>query len=100
MCKAKRELRAASPGRPAEGETVRLGDWPGGEGQRCAHFPWWTLWLLWPLFWLLKGTFALAAPVASWLAQPLTTAVTPLPLLLIGAGVAALAIGALRRRDR
>lgn len=100
MCGARREPRAAGPNYPADGETVRLGALPRGGGRSCGGgFPWWTLWMLWPLFWLLKGAFALAAPVVAWLGQPLALTVTPLPLLLIGAGAAALALGALRRRD-
>jgi hypothetical protein len=98
MCGAKRRLRAAGADYPADGETVRLVDLPRGEGRRCGGgFPWWTLWMLWPLFWLAKGSMALAAPIVAWLGQPVVLSVSPLPLLLIGAGLAALAIGALRR---
>lgn len=99
MCGHTRRFQTASPGHPAEGETVRLGSLERGEGRSCgAGFPWWTLWMLWPLFWLVKGAFVLAAPLYAWLSQPVVLAVTPLPLLLVCAGLAILLIGGLRRR--
>jgi hypothetical protein len=99
MCGHKRELQAAGADLPADGATVRLNDLSPTRRASCrAGFPWWSLWMLWPLFWLIKGAAALSAPVLAWLSQPVLLAVTPLPLLLIGAGVAVLVIGALRRR--
>lgn len=98
MCGHKRELQTAAAGYPADGETVRLTDLPRAEGRSCrAGFPWWTLWMLWPLFWLVKGGFFLAAPVIAWLGQPLAFTITPLPLILVGAGIALIVLGALRR---
>lgn len=97
MCGYKRELRTAGADYPADGETVRLTDLSQADGRRCSPgFPWWTLWMLWPLFWLAKGALHLSAPVVAWLSQPLVLAVTPLPLLLIAAGLAILAYSALR----
>lgn len=98
MCGHRRRLQHAGADYPVDGETVRLADLPRGEGRRCGPgFPWWTLWMLWPLFWLVKGVAALAAPAVAWLGQPVLLTVTPLPLLLVGAGVAILLVGALRR---
>lgn len=96
MCgKKHHQLKMAAPGAPAEGATVRLTDRPAGEGPRpCGGFPWWTLWMIWPLFWLAKGAFALAAPLVAWLSQPLLLTITPLPLLLVGAGLALLLLRA------
>ncbi len=89
-----RSCRRAAQG-PAEGATVKLDEAP----RPCAvAFPWWTLWLLWPLFYLVKGAAHLAAPLLGWLSQPLILAVTPLPLLLIGAGLALLLVAVARRR--
>lgn len=80
-----------------EGETRRLSA-PSARG-RCwgGGFPWWTLWLLWPLFALLKGATALIGPALGWLNQPVVLAIAPLPLLLIGAGVLLLVLGVARR---
>lgn len=98
MCGHRRTVRASGVGYPADGETVRLVDTTGGKRLSCAAgFPWWTLWLLWPLFWLIKGAAALAAPVLAWLWQPVALTITPLPLLLVAAGVVVLLIGAVRR---
>lgn len=83
---------------PFDGETRRLEPPPAGGGRRrCAHFPWQALWLIWPLMVMLKGAFFLATPALAWLSQPLILTITPLPLLLVSAGVAALLIGAARR---
>lgn len=97
MCRYRREMRVAGAEGPADGETVRLGDRPYHRARSCGGFPWWTLWMIWPLFWLAKGIAQLAAPVAVWLAQPLTLTIPPLPLLLIGAGTVILLVGAIRR---
>jgi hypothetical protein len=98
MCGYKRELRAAGADYPADGETVRLTDLAQGGGRRCSPgFPWWTLWLLWPLFWLAKGALHMVAPVVAWLSQPVLLAISPLPIILIAAGLVVLALGALRR---
>lgn len=95
MCHNSRSFQRAAQG-PTEGATVKLDE----ASRPCTvAFPWWTLWLLWPLFYLVKGTAHLAAPLLGWLSQPLILTITPLPLLLIGAGLALL-IGAAARRRR
>jgi hypothetical protein len=90
-----RERREA----PYDGETRELGQRPAGGGRRCARFPWPVLWLIWPLMFVVKGAMLLAGPALAWLSQPVLLTVTPLPLLLIGAGAALLLIDA-RRRGR
>jgi hypothetical protein len=55
------------------GSTLRRTAWRGG-------FPWWTLWLLWPLFGVLKA----AGPVVwSGLAALTQVTVPLLPLVLV-----------------
>ncbi len=93
MC-GSRSSRRATQG-AAEGATVKLEE---GPRPRDVAFPWWTLWLLWPLFYLVKGAAHLAAPLLGWLSQPLMLTITPLPLLLIGAGLALLLVAVARRR--
>lgn len=90
MCKAKRSG-------PYEGETRKL-EPPHAPGRRCGAFPWQALWLIWPLMAVLKGAGALAGSLLGWLTEPVLLSLTPLPLLLIGAGLALLLVGAARRR--
>ncbi len=46
----------------------------------CGSFPWWTLWLLWPLFGVLKA----AGPVVwSWMAALSQVTVPLLPLVVV-----------------
>lgn len=96
MCGSE-SIRQATQG-PAEGATIKLNEAQRRAPRHCGvAFPWWTFWLLWPLFYLVKGAAHLAAPLLSWLSQPLILTVTPLPLLLIGAGLALLLVAATRR---
>ncbi len=86
-----------------EGETRKLELPPAQTGKRCGNpfpFPWQALWLIWPLLFVVKGAAHLAAPLLNWLSQPIVLSITPLPLLLIGAGLALLLIGAAHRRGR
>lgn len=60
---------------PYEGNTTRLSTERGscgGWGWKGRHgsFPWWTLWLLWPLIALIKGvgTAFFGTVAASWVA--------------------------------
>ena len=75
---------ASSSDAPFVGETQRLA-LERRRGGFCA-FPWWTLWLIWPLIGLFKSIAALIAH--SWLA--LGTFSIPLNMViavaLIGAG--------------
>jgi hypothetical protein len=50
-------------------------------------FPWWSLWLIWPLIGLFKWTGALIAPIAEFVNRPIILEVSLLPLLLIGLGI-------------
>ncbi len=94
----KRPFNPAPAGGPAEGQTVRLNDQPATSGASCGRgFPWWVLWTIWPLIFLVKSTAYLLTPLFGLLNQPLTLSITPLPLLLIGAGLLVLIIGAVRR---
>jgi hypothetical protein len=82
--------------RPYDGETRKLAPPPQGR-RSCAPFPWKALWLIWPLIFVLKGGFLLAAPALAWLSRPVLLTVTPLPLILVGVGVLLL-LGSRRRR--
>lgn len=94
MCGKKRAVVPAStPGEAYEGQTQRL----HAEGapytkQRCSHhgFPWWTLWLIWPLIALVKH--AGAAMFGGWalLGSVLIPANVLLAVVLIVAGAALL----------
>lgn len=100
MC-GKRYVQAQPADGSAEGATIRLNAIPAERASHCrSGFPWWALWTIWPLMFLMKGATFLLTPLVAWLSQPLTLTLTPLPLLLIGAGVALLIVGALRRRNR
>jgi polyferredoxin len=103
MCKFWRtptDTRAAT-GESYEGETMRL------NGQQAAlmmrpqwqrGFPWWALWLIWPVIGLVKWLAPLVAGAAvgllDLLRQPITLEISLLPVVLIVLGVALV----LRRR--
>lgn len=89
------EREPASEG-PYEGETVRLDPGQGEMALRRAshrrdYFPWWTLWMIWPLVFLVKGAFIAVASAASALAGGLGGSAAPgaywLPILLIVVGI-------------
>lgn len=103
MCKFSRRDPSLRERRAYVGDTVRLdgeqalaGLEHGAERRKC--FPWWTLWLLWPLLMLVKGLVvagaATAATLAELLRQPIILEVSLLPILLIVIGLFLL----LRRR--
>jgi hypothetical protein len=89
-----------------EGKTVPLNASlmhdDGYTGRRCVRFPWWMLWLIWPLGLLVM--VARKSWLAMWATLTHTLGESPLfqpgllPLLLIGAGVVIL-LHARRRRD-
>ena len=105
MCGHKKSHKRAerTPERPYEGETIRL----GGQGETTfepahvqpswKHVPWWTLWLIWPLFGVLKPlvqTVAVAGAAVLDLLVPISLLqLWPLALILIG-------LLLLRRRGR
>lgn len=93
MCQ--RRTRFQTVNGPAEGETVQL---RLESERRCSNFPWWMLWMIWPALWLIKGLALVLGPTLAWLNQPLMLQITPLPLVLIIAGVVMLVI-ATQRRD-
>ncbi|MBP1467888.1 hypothetical protein EYB53_019385 [Candidatus Chloroploca sp. M-50] len=95
MCRIQEQTRSSHY--PVEGETVQLGALEG-TGRQCAgRFPWWMLWVAWPLFFIVKGSWHLASPLMTWLGEPLVLTVTPLPLLLVAIGIAVLMIDRVRR---
>ncbi len=50
---------------------------------RCGGFPWWTLWLIWPLIILLKTTIPLIVGYLAVLAQVIVPLI-PVLLIIIG----------------
>ncbi len=65
------ETRIAVAEGAYEGETVRLDTQREGqearrETGRHGHFPWWTLWLIWPLFLLAKWIVVTLAGLVHW----------------------------------
>lgn len=87
MCTFPRRKSEIPATPPYEGETRQLRLQTDRHELRCLRSPWHALWLIWPLTYVLKGAAGLAAPALAWLNQPLLLTLTPLPLLLIGAGV-------------
>lgn len=87
--------RAEAPGTPYEGETMRL-DVRGQEENGYAHaarwhsFPWWVLWFIWPLIWIVKGVAAALVAIVGGVGEMLPHVVGsgfsfwPLILILIG----------------
>jgi hypothetical protein len=97
MC-GKRSVERDPATGPNEGGTVRLTDLPFADTSRCGRgFPWWVLWTIWPLIFLAKSAASLFTPLVGLLNQPIILTITPLPLLLIGAGLILLLAGAWRR---
>lgn len=96
MCGHKR-APAASTGESYDGATTRLAS---GEDHRAhgahRHFPWWTLWLIWPMVALLKGVSA--SVIAGWLA--LGGLSVPVNLLLALALIAIGIVIVVRGRNR
>ena len=96
MCGHKKSHKRAerTQERPYEGETIRL----GGQGETTfepahaqpswKHVPWWALWLIWPLFGLLKPLVQTVAEVGTALLDLLTPIsllpLWPAALILIG----------------
>lgn len=101
MCKSRRNEQR--PTAPATGSTTRLSDgepdnsiqYTASRAQswRGAHFPWWTLWLIWPLIGVAKAVAPAMADAWVWISQ---VTVPLLPAILIVLGAALLLA---RRRD-
>ncbi len=83
--------------RPYEGETVRLQtsvplQAQGMQRRHAFHhgFPWWTLWLIWPLFGVIKGVVTAFGATASSVLAALPTytvsfsALIPIALIVVG----------------
>jgi hypothetical protein len=73
MCKRREYPPTAqfAGGQAYEGRTMRLDVPHQPAARRCRHFPWWTLWLLWPLLaslkWLVPLWLGAVATVANTL---------------------------------
>jgi hypothetical protein len=86
MCK--RQTMQTASTQPYEGETIRfdaeqraLGD--SQATLHCASFPWWTLWLIWPLIGLLKWSMPLLIGVVASIGE-ITVPLIPLLLIVLG----------------
>lgn len=77
MCHSQRDAR-----RPAGAE------WAAERGS-CARFPWWALWMIWPLLALAKWLAPLYLGAATTLATTLQTFRTPLLVVLAAALIVA-----------
>ena len=76
MCKRREHMPTAqlAADHGYEGRTLRLGSAPDlPTVRRCRHFPWWTLWLLWPVLASLKWLVPLWLGAAATLAGALST---------------------------
>ncbi len=87
MCK-RRTRPTATATQPYEGETIRLGGEQAlkMEQPRARHhcFPWWTLWLIWPLIGVFKWMLPLLIGAIGGLMQIM---IPLLPVLLIVLGL-------------
>lgn len=94
MCGHKR-VKTSPTGESYDGTTTRLVSGENNERMHGAHrhFPWWTLWLIWPMIALLKGVSI--SVLAGWAALgELSVPVNLLlALALIAVGVAILVRG-------
>lgn len=87
MCK-RRMMQAVVATEPYEGETIRFDPQSSMESsaqsrRHCGSFPWWTLWLIWPLIGLLKWSAPLLLGVVAGLGQ-LTVPLIPVLLIVLG----------------
>ncbi|MBV9788866.1 MAG: hypothetical protein JOZ51_11865 [Chloroflexi bacterium] len=87
MCK-RRTIQAAAVPQSYEGETIRF-DAQGDPERRskprhhCGGFPWWTLWLIWPLISVLKWSVPLLLGVVANLGQ-ITLPLIPVLMIVVG----------------
>ncbi len=96
MCKPRTqssEPHRSTEERAYEGETVRLDpNQAPAMGRtmqwRRGGFPWWSLWLIWPLFglikWLVVAAAGLVTNVAGALPEPALFTLWPVALIVIG----------------
>ncbi len=96
MCGYKKSHKRAerTPEHPYEGKTIRLGEQgeatfePAHAQPSWKHVPWWALWLIWPLFGLLKPLDQAVAEAGAVLIDLLTPLsllpLWPAALILIG----------------
>lgn len=90
MCRAHRaEPRPVMETVAYDGETRQLSLQSETDSSACRWrgFPWWSLWLLWPLAMLLKALAPVVAGSFALLMQPIVLEITLLPLILIGIGL-------------
>ena len=101
MCgkhKQERREQMVAPRTGYEGKTIRLGEARANQAAPAhatpfnwGHFPWWTLWLIWPLIGLMKGVVAAGASLL-WATAEIVgmigiQALNFWPLLLIALGL-------------
>jgi hypothetical protein len=88
MCRhhqVSRETISVAPTGAYEGETVRLDAADARPATNHQHtFPWWTLWLVWPLLSLIKPAVMVLIGLVSTVTM---SALTLLPVLLILIGI-------------
>lgn len=87
MCK-RRTMQPVAATQPYEGETIRfdsqrVSEREAGSSHHCGGFPWWTLWLIWPLIGLLKWSVPLLLGVVGSLGQ-ITVPLIPVVLIVLG----------------
>lgn len=87
MCK-RRTIQAAAVMEAYEGETIRFDPRRGLEQRsksrhHCGGFPWWTLWLIWPLIGVLKWSVPLLFGVVAGLGE-ITVPLIPVLMIVVG----------------
>ena len=99
MCKprkARMEVATATPQGAYEGETIRLDRRQADanaspEWRHRGAFPWWTLWLIWPLIslakWVVPAILGGVAAAAGALSEVVASGIMFWPVLLIVIGV-------------
>jgi hypothetical protein len=97
MCKQKIAQPAGEIGEAYEGQTTRLVAPQRACSWGHGSFPWWTLWLIWPVVMLIKsiGTQAAGTLTTAW--AWLGSVAVPANVLII-AGLIVLGAVLLRRR--
>lgn len=87
MCKRRvADMRVNETQAGYEGQTIRLKDNHGSlvYHQRARHhFPWWALWLIWPMIGLVKWLVPLMVGVVGTVAE-IVLPIIPVALILVG----------------
>ena len=87
MCR-RQTIQAAAVTEDYEGETIRFDPQRGPEQRsklrhHCGGFPWWTLWLIWPLIGVLKWSVPLLLGVVAGLGE-ITLPLIPVLMIVVG----------------